>query len=48
MTIMVIFRGIAVMIPQRSDAVDSLIELADQALYKAKEQGRNTIVLHQP
>jgi diguanylate cyclase (GGDEF)-like protein len=40
--------GVATVIPQRdvdlNDAIKDLIELADQHLYKAKQQGRNQVV----
>lgn len=39
--------GLAVF-PQHADGPESLMLCADQALYQAKLQGRNRVVLHQP
>jgi diguanylate cyclase (GGDEF)-like protein len=33
--------GVASVVPRRSTSVEALVELADRALYQAKEAGRN-------
>ncbi len=40
--------GAAVLVPKRDSEPEELILLADQALYKAKEDGRNRTVLYTP
>ena len=40
--------GVAALSPQESTSADLFIELADQAMYRAKEQGRNQVVLARP
>ncbi|MDS3859852.1 diguanylate cyclase [Thermosynechococcaceae cyanobacterium BACA0444] len=40
--------GIATLIPQPTQALDLLLTAADQALYQAKAQGRNTYRIHSP
>jgi len=36
--------GIVELLPQEKDSIESIMKLADERLYKAKELGRNTIV----
>ena len=33
--------------PEDADTIDKVIELADKALYKAKEEGRNLMIKHE-
>ncbi|QUY45683.1 diguanylate cyclase domain-containing protein [Acaryochloris marina] len=40
--------GVASVIPKKEIAPSQLIELADQSLYMAKEQGRNCLHFFQP
>jgi diguanylate cyclase (GGDEF)-like protein len=38
-------QGVASLIPAQDTTPESVIELADQALYQAKQQGRNRYVV---
>lgn len=40
--------GATTAIPERSDLRDSMLKVADEALYAAKQQGRDRLVIHQP
>lgn len=37
--------GVAVMVPQEGETADVLVKMADEAMYRAKVQGRNRVVL---
>lgn len=46
--IVTVSMGVAAMFPHPLKAPDDLIEAADQALYRAKDEGRDRIVCHNP
>ncbi len=40
--------GIATLIPDHNTSPEDLIQHSDKALYKAKKQGRNQIIIYRP
>ena len=46
--ILTISIGVAVMVPTEDTSPELLVEMADQALYRAKEKGRNMALLALP
>jgi diguanylate cyclase (GGDEF)-like protein len=45
---MTISIGVAAMVPTEDSTPDQLVQMADRALYRAKEKGRNMALLAMP
>jgi diguanylate cyclase (GGDEF)-like protein len=45
--ILTISVGVAVIYPESNRSLTGVIQMADEALYQAKENGRNQVVMHQ-